>query len=179
MDEKYQLPVYDPLAAEGMMREALAVAAQAPAVDEVPVGCVVYDAAGRAVARAFDRRQHGADPFAHAEVLAIREAAAAQGDWRLDGMTLVVTLEPCPMCAGVILMARVGRVIYGASSPKWGAAGSRADWLTAGVFPHKPEVIGGILAEECRVLLSEHFRNHRKNRAGRSGEADQADGGCS
>lgn len=145
-----------------MMREAIVVATEAPGEDEVPVGCVIYDAQGKILARAFDRRQHGADPLAHAEVLAIREAAKAQGDWRLDGMTLVVTLEPCPMCAGAILMARVGRVIYGATSPKWGAAGSRADWLTAGVFPHRPEVIGGILADECGKLLTEHFRNHRR-----------------
>lgn len=165
MDAAFTLPVYDPETAATMMREALAVAAEAPAADEVPVGCVIYDAGGKMVARAFDRRQHGADPLAHAEVLAIREAAKAQGDWRLDGMTLVVTLEPCPMCAGAILMARVGRVIHGASSPKWGAAGSRADWLTAGIFPHKPEVIGGILAAECGRLLTEHFRNRRKGEA--------------
>lgn len=163
MDAAFTLPPYDPAGAEAMMRAALAVAAEAPGADEVPVGCVVYDAAGRIVAKAFDRRQHGADPLAHAEVLAIREAARVQGDWRLDGMTLVVTLEPCPMCAGVILMARVGRVIYGAASPKWGAAGSRADWLTAGVFPHRPEVIGGVLAEECGKLLTDHFRRHRKS----------------
>ncbi|MCE5229685.1 nucleoside deaminase [bacterium] len=158
----FTLPPYDPLAAEAMMLEALAVAHEATAADEVPVGCVVYDSSGKCVARAFDRRQHGADPLAHAEVLAIRQAASAQGDWRLDAMTLVVTLEPCPMCAGIILMARVGRVIFGATSPKWGAAGSRADWLTAGVFPHRPEVIGGVLAAECGQLLTDHFRNHRK-----------------
>lgn len=144
------------------MRQALEVAREALAHDEVPVGALIFDAEGREMARAFDRRQHGADPLAHAEWLALREAGARQGDWRLDGMTLVVTLEPCPMCAGAILMARVGRVIYGAASNKWGAAGTRADWLGSGAFPHKPEVIGGLLAEPCGELLSEYFRKRRK-----------------
>ncbi len=155
------LPPYDPTIARGWMRMAVNVAAEAVAHGEVPVGCVIFDRDGRQMARSHDRRQGAADPLAHAEVLAIAEAAKRQGDWRLDDMTLVVTLEPCPMCAGVILMARVGRVVYGAPSPKWGAAGSRADWLTAGVFPHRPEVIGGVLASDCGKLLSEYFKAHR------------------
>jgi tRNA(adenine34) deaminase len=145
------------------MREALAVAREAAARDEVPVGCVIADAEGRVVARAGDARQSGADPLAHAEWLALRAAAAAQGDWRLDGMTLVVTLEPCPMCAGAILMSRVGRIVYGARSDKWGAAGTRADWLGGGAFPHRPEVIGGELAEECAEVLSRYFKARRGN----------------
>lgn len=156
------LPVYDPAQAEAWMRQALTVAEEALALDEVPVGCLILDAEGREMARAHDARQGGADPLAHAEWLALRQAAARQGDWRLDGMTLVVTLEPCPMCAGAILMARVGRVIFGAASPKWGAAGSRADWLGAGLFPHKPEVIGGLLAEECAAPLSRYFKARRQ-----------------
>jgi tRNA(adenine34) deaminase len=143
------------------MGEALALARRAIEHDEVPVGCILYDAQGRPMAEAHDQRQGGADPLAHAECLALRRAAAQQGDWRLDGATLVVTLEPCPMCAGAILMARVARVVYGASSPKWGAAGSRADWLGAGVFPHRPDVIGGVLAEPCARLLSEYFKSLR------------------
>jgi tRNA(adenine34) deaminase len=127
----------------------------------VPVGGVIYDREGFLLARAHDARQGGADPLAHAEWLALREAARRQGDWRLDGMTLVVTLEPCPMCAGAILMARVGRIIYGAPSPKWGAAGSRADWLGSGLFPHKPIVAGGVLAAECGALLTEYFSARR------------------
>lgn len=156
-----QLPPYSPVQAESWMREAILVAREAMTRDEAPVGCLIFDHAGREMARAHDARQGGADPLAHAEWLALRQAAARQGDWRLDGMTLVVTLEPCPMCAGAILMARVGRVIFGAASPKWGAAGSRADWLGAGAFPHKPEVIGGILVEECAAPLSEYFRARR------------------
>jgi tRNA(adenine34) deaminase len=156
------LPPYDLAQAESWMLQELEVAREALAHDEVPVGCLVFDAEGREVARAFDGRQHGADPLAHAEWLALRQAGARQGDWRLDGMTLVVTLEPCPMCAGAILMARVGRVIFGAPSAKWGVAGSRADWLGSGVFPHKPEVIGGILPEPCGALLSEYFKRRRK-----------------
>jgi tRNA(adenine34) deaminase len=143
---------------EAWMGEALEAAREALALDEAPVGCVIHDARGRRVARAHDGRQGGADPMAHAECLALRQAAAAQGDWRLDGMTLVVTLEPCPLCAGAILMARVRRVVFGAPSPKWGAAGSRADWLGAGVFPHRPEVIGGVLVEPCAKLLSDYFQ---------------------
>lgn len=151
------LPVYNPAQAERWMRRALEAAREALARDEVPVGCLILDSEGCEVARTHDARQSGADPLAHAEWLTLRSAAGRQGDWRLDGMTLVVTLEPCPMCAGAILMARVGRVIFGAFSPKWGAAGSRADWLGSGVFPHRPELIGGVLAEECGALLTQYF----------------------
>ncbi|HOE96565.1 MAG TPA: nucleoside deaminase [Candidatus Sumerlaeota bacterium] len=148
---------------EAWMDLALAEAEAALAHDEVPVGCVIADGSGAIVARAHDARQAAADPLAHAELLALRQAAAAQGDWRLDGMTLVVTLEPCPMCAGSILMARIARVVFGARSPKWGAAGSRADWLGSGVFPHRPEVIGGIREAPCGEVLSRYFRRLRKS----------------
>jgi tRNA(adenine34) deaminase len=158
------LPAHDPNQAESWMREALSEAERAFESNEVPVGCLIFDDAGREMARARDARQADANPLAHAEWIALGEAAARQGDWRLDGMTLVVTLEPCPMCAGAILMARVGRVIYGAASPKWGAAGSRADWLAAGVFPHKPEVIGGVLAGECGALLTRYFERLRASK---------------
>jgi len=158
------LPPLDPAQAERWMRQALEVARGALLHEEVPVGCLIFDAAGREKARACDRRQSGADPLAHAEWLALRQAGATQGDWRLDGMTLVVTLEPCPMCAGAILMARVGRVIFGAGSEKWGAAGSRADWLGSAAFPHKPQVIGGVLAGECGVLLTDYFQRQRRSR---------------
>lgn len=157
------LPPFDPALAETWMREALDIAREAGGEGEVPVGCVIYDAGGRRLGAAADRRMADANPLAHAEWIAIQQAGAAQGDWRLDGMTLVVTLEPCPMCAGAILMARVGRVVYGAPSPKWGAAGSRADWLGSGVFPHNPEIIGGVLAEECGGLLSGYFTRLRRN----------------
>lgn len=143
------------------MREALEEAQRAFDRDETPVGCLVFDPSGAVAGRAGDDRQKSADPWAHAEVIAIRQAAAKQGDWRLDGHTLVVTLEPCPMCAGLILMSRIGRVIYGATSAKWGAAGSRIDLLTSGRFPHKPEVIGGVCADPCAALLSRYFAARR------------------
>lgn len=157
-----KMPPLDPAQAEEWMRKALGVAREALAANEVPVGCLIFDQDGNEVARAHDFRQQGADPLAHAEWMALRKAGQAQGDWRLDTMTLVVTLEPCPMCAGSILMARIGRVIFGAYSPKWGAAGSRSDWLSSGIFPHKPEVIGGVLSEPCGALLTRYFQNHRQ-----------------
>jgi len=156
------LPPHDDRQAREWMRDALEAAREASAMDEPPVGCVIIDHRGRRVARTHDRRRADADPLAHAEMLAIRQAARDQGDWRMDGMTLVVTLEPCPMCAGSILMARVGRVIIGAPSPKWGAAGSRADWLGSGCFPHKPEVVRGVLERECGEILSRYFEQVRK-----------------
>lgn len=160
------LPPLNPAQAEAWMTEALAEARLAMEANEVPVGCVVVDAAGRVVGRGGDARQAAGDPMAHAEVLAIREAAETQGDWRLDGHTLVVTLEPCPMCAGLILMSRIGRVIYGAASDKWGAAGSRLDLLGSGAFPHKPEVVAGVKAEPCAAVLSEYFARLRGSPTG-------------
>lgn len=156
------IPPYDPSAAEAWMSEAIAEARRAADADEVPVGCLVINPAGEIVARGRDARQSPGDPLAHAEVAAIREAARNLGDWRLDGHTLVVTLEPCPMCAGLILMSRIGRVIYGAANEKWGAAGTKIDMLAGGHFPHKPEVIGGVLAEECASLLRDYFAKRRK-----------------
>jgi len=155
------LPTYDPDQAERWMHLALEEARRSSEQDEVPVGCIVVDGEGRITGRGGDLRQASADPWGHAEVRAIREAAATQGDWRLDGHTLVVTLEPCPMCAGLILMARVGRVVYGASNDKWGAAGARLDLLGSGAFPHRPEVHGGILAGECARLLTDYFAARR------------------
>jgi tRNA(adenine34) deaminase len=143
------------------MRLAIAEAEGAFAADEAPVGCVVVDPRGEAIGRGADARQASADPMAHAEVVAIREAARRSGDWRLDGFTVVVTLEPCPMCAGLILMSRVGRVIFGATSDKWGAAGTKIDLLGGGVFPHRPEAIGGVLSEPCAALLSRYFAARR------------------
>lgn len=147
------------------MHEALAEARAAFDNDEVPVGCVVLDANGEIVGRGGDARQRGADPTAHAEVVAIAEAAKRLGDWRLDGHTLVVTLEPCPMCAGLILMSRVGRVIYGAPNDKWGAASTKIDLLSGNYFPHKPEVIAGVAAEPCAEILSRYFARRRRRQA--------------
>ncbi|MEJ5997800.1 nucleoside deaminase [Corynebacterium sp. H130] len=143
------------------MRRAVDVAKQTPATD-VPVGAVLFDANGRELASATNRREADLDPTAHAEVLAIREAVKKHGDgWRLTGCTLAVTLEPCAMCAGAILGARVGRVIFGAWEPKTGACGSHIDVLRAPGELHRIEVRGGVLEEECAELLNDFFRQHR------------------
>jgi tRNA(adenine34) deaminase len=143
------------------MRLALAEAAAATAHDDVPVGAVVLDADGTVLARAHNDREGTGDPTAHAEVLALRAAALARGEWRLDGCTLVVTLEPCTMCAGAIVLARVARVVYGAVDEKAGAAGSLWDVLRDRRLNHRPEVLSGVLADECAALLREFFLRAR------------------
>ena len=152
------------------MRLALAEAAVGdPAAGEaapgraqdVPVGAVILDEAGTVVARARNRREVDRDPTAHAEMLAIRQAAAAVGSWRLTGLTLVVTLEPCTMCAGAVTVARLARVVYGAEDPKGGAVGSLWDVLRDTRLNHRPEVIGGVLAAECGDLLRDFFAARR------------------
>ena len=149
---------------EPAMRLALAEAA-APGPDDVPadipVGAVILDESGTILARARNRREADRDPVAHAEVVAIRQAARALGRWRLTGLTLVVTLEPCTMCAGAVTAARLARVVYGATDPKAGAAGSLWDVLRDTRLNHRPEVIGGVLAEECAALLRDFFAARR------------------
>jgi len=147
---------YDPA-----MREALAEAALAPAHGDVPIGAVLLTADGVVLARAHNDREGSGDPTAHAEVLVLRAAAAATGSWRLSGCTLVVTLEPCTMCAGAIVLARVGRVVYGAVDPKSGAAGSLWDVLRDRRLNSRPEVVGGVLAQECGDVLRAFFSEHR------------------
>ena len=131
--------------------------------EDVPVGAVILDEAGTVVARARNRREADRDPTAHAEMLAIRQAAAALGSWRLTGLTLVVTLEPCTMCAGAVTVARLARVVYGAEDPKAGAVGSLWDVLRDTRLSHRPEVIGGVLAAECGDLLRDFFAARRGN----------------
>ncbi|WP_209707936.1 nucleoside deaminase [Crossiella equi] len=144
------------------MRSALAVARDALATGDVPIGAVVLAPDGTELARACNAREASADPTAHAEVLALRAATKAFGDgWRLDGCTLVVTLEPCTMCAGAIVLARVARVVFGAWEPKTGAAGSLWDVLRDRRLNHRPEVRGDVLAQESGALLEEFFRHHR------------------
>jgi tRNA(adenine34) deaminase len=144
------------------MREALAEAsASGPARSEVPVGAVILDPAGAPLARAHNQRESDADPTAHAEIVAIRAAGRALGSWHLDGCTLVVTLEPCTMCAGAVVAARIARVVYGAADPKAGAAGSLWDVLRDRRLNHRAEVVGGILAEECGALLQQFFAQRR------------------
>ncbi len=144
------------------MREALAEAAlPGPGRGEVPVGAIILDPAGAPLARAHNQRESDADPTAHAEIVAIRAAGRALGSWHLDGCTLVVTLEPCTMCAGAVVAARIARVVYGAADPKAGAAGSLWDVLRDRRLNHRAEVVGGILAEECGALLQEFFAQRR------------------
>src|SRR6202051_3282604 len=143
------------------MRAALAEAIAALDTADVPVGAVVLDAAGTVVAAGRNRREADGDPTAHAEIVAIRAAAAAAGGWRLDGHTLVVTLEPCTMCAGAIAAARIARLVYGAADPTAGAAGSLWDVLRDRRLPHRTEVLGGVLASECGALLRDFFAQRR------------------
>ena len=147
---------------EPAMRLALAEAAAAAAAGDVPVGAVVLDAAGAPVARAHNRREQAGDPTAHAEIEAIRHAARAVGGWRLDGCTIVVTLEPCTMCAGAVTAARLARLVYGAADPKAGAAGSLWDVLRDRRLGHVPEVIGGVLGADCGALLRDFFAARRE-----------------
>jgi tRNA(adenine34) deaminase len=146
---------------ERLMRRALELAAAAPRTGDVPVGAVVVDAAGFELAAASNAREALGDPTAHAEVLALRAAAAVRGEWRLDGCTLAVTIEPCTMCAGAIGLARVARVVFGAWEPKTGAAGSLWDVLRDRRLNHRPEVVGGVLDEECAALMESFFLMQR------------------
>ncbi len=143
------------------MRAALDAARTAGGAD-VPVGAVVFDAAGRELARAVNARETLADPTAHAEIIALREAARRHGDgWRLAGTTLAVTLEPCTMCAGALVLARVGRVVFGAWEPKTGAVGSLWDVVRDRRLTHRPEVRGGVLERECADVLTGFFGERR------------------
>jgi tRNA(adenine34) deaminase len=142
------------------MRLALREAEQALEHDDVPIGAVVVRA-GEVLAAAHNERELRQDPVAHAEILALREAARVAGTWRVLDAVLYVTLEPCAMCAGAVVLARVPRVVYGASDPKAGACGSVLDVLGEPRLNHRPEVAGGLLAQECGELLSEFFSSRR------------------
>ncbi|MFK0402063.1 nucleoside deaminase [Microbacterium sp. NPDC090225] len=143
------------------MHRALALAADASAADEIPVGAVVIDPAGRIVAEGRNTREETHDPTGHAEVEALRGAAASVGSWNLEGHTLVVTLEPCLMCAGAILQARIGRVVFGAWDDKAGAAGSMYDVLRDRRLPYRAEVVGGVEADAATALLRDFFARKR------------------
>ncbi len=143
------------------MRLALDEAARAPSHDDVPVGAVLVGPTGDVVAQERNERELTGDPTAHAEVLALRAGARALGSWRLTGCTLVVTLEPCTMCAGAIVLSRVSRVVYGAVDDKAGAAGSLYDVLRDRRLNSRPEVLPGVLADESAALLRRFFEEHR------------------
>ena len=146
---------------EALMRRALELAAEAARTGDVPVGAVIVDTDGHELAAAGNAREALADPTAHAEVLALRAAAAVRGDWRLDGCTLAVTVEPCTMCAGAIGLARVSRLVFGAWEPKTGAVGSLWDVLRDRRLNHRPEVVSGLLAAECAAMLETFFVEQR------------------
>ena len=147
---------------EALVRAAIAAAAEA-GPGEVPIGAVVFDSDGVELARAANARETLGDPTAHAEVLALRAAAARLGDgWRLEGATIAVTVEPCTMCAGALVMSRVARVVFGAWEPKTGAVGSLWDVVRDRRLTHRPQVHGGVLADECAALLEEFFARQRE-----------------
>jgi tRNA(adenine34) deaminase len=144
------------------MQQAIAEASAAAAMEEVPVGCVVFHhPSERIVGRGHNRRNTDGDPTAHAEILALRDAAAALGDWRLTDCTVAVTLEPCPMCAGAIVNARVGRLIYGCDDPKAGAVRTLFQLCDDPRLNHRVEIVGGILADSCGQLLRDFFQAQR------------------
>lgn len=154
--------LFEPAMRLALAEAAAAAAAAAPGDADVPVGAVVLDAAGAVIARARNRREADQDPTAHAEVLAIREAARVTGHWRLTGCTMVVTLEPCTMCAGALTNARLDRLVYGAEDPKAGAVGSLWDVVRDPRLAHRPEVLGGVLAADCAALLRAFFAARRR-----------------
>lgn len=144
------------------MTRALALARAAAVAGEIPVGAVVYETdSGRILAEAHNRRHLDKDPTAHAELLAIRQAAAAVGDWRLNHCTLVVTLEPCPMCAGLIVNARLGRIVYGCPDPKAGACGTLMKLTEDVRLNHRVTPIAGVMADQCAAVLKDFFRTRR------------------
>jgi tRNA(adenine34) deaminase len=147
---------------EELVRAALTVAARSG--DDVPIGALVLTPSGDVLSQACNAREAFGDPTAHAEILALRAAAGKYGDgWRLTGCTLVVTVEPCTMCAGALVLARVARVVFGAWEPRTGAVGSLWDVVRDRRLAHRPEVVGGVLADECAALLDAFFATHRSS----------------
>ena len=143
------------------MAKAIALAKQAGATGEIPVGAIVVNKLGEAIASGVNRKERDQDPTAHAEIVAIREAARVLQDWHLTDCTLYVTLEPCPMCAGAILQARISTLVYGADDPKAGAIRTVANLPDSPVSFHKLEAIAGIREQECQELLQDWFKNLR------------------
>ncbi len=148
------------------MEYALREAQRARDAGEVPVGCVIVHE-GEVIGRAHNQRETLQDPTAHAEILAITQAAAHLGSWRLENTKLYVTLEPCPMCAGAIILARISQVFFGAFDPKAGACGTLMNLLEDSRFNHNPMVVSGLLAEACGSILSDFFKSVREGRAKR------------
>jgi tRNA(adenine34) deaminase len=143
------------------MRAALGEARQALDSADVPIGAVVLGPTGEVIGRGHNVRERDGDPTAHAELVAVRAAAASVGEWRLTGCTLVVTLEPCTMCAGAVVLSRLDRLVFGAYDAKAGAVGSLWDVVRDRRLNHRPEVVGGVLQDECRSLLDDFFAHQR------------------
>jgi tRNA(adenine34) deaminase len=148
------------------MRAALEEARRAAAAGEVPVGAVIFGAEGELLGSGRNRRESDQDPTAHAEIVALREAARRLGSWRLEGATIYVTLEPCAMCAGALVLARVDRLVYGAADPKAGYCGSLGDLVRDPRLNHRLEVEAGLLEEECGALLRDFFARLRRGSEG-------------
>lgn len=148
----------------GFMKEALKEAQAAFDAGEVPIGAVLVDPAGAIVARAHNMRETWRDGTAHAEIIALREAAKKLGRWRLSGLTLYVTIEPCPMCAGALVMSRVDRVVYGATDAKAGACESLFNIVGHPALNHQLEMRAGILEDECRAIMKRFFQGRRRKR---------------
>ncbi len=145
---------------EKYMREALRQAKRAAALGEVPIGCVIVHE-GKIIGRGYNRRNTDRSTLAHAEIIAVKRAARQIGDWRLEGCTIYITLEPCPMCAGAIVQARIPRCVIGCMNPKAGCAGSVTNLLEMQGFNHQVDVTRGVLEEECSTMLKEFFRELR------------------
>ena len=145
---------------EKYMREAIRQAKKASALGEVPIGCVI-EYQGKIIGRGYNRRMADKTVLAHAEILAIRKACRAMGDWRLEGCTMYVTLEPCPMCTGAIINAHIDTVVYGPDDPRAGCTGTACDLFSLPIS-HRPELYRGFLEEECRALLQDFFQELRK-----------------
>ena len=145
------------------MKEALKQAKKAAAIGEVPIGCVIVHQ-DKIIARGYNRRNTEKSTLAHAEIIAIKKAGKKLGDWRLEGCTMYVTLEPCPMCAGAVVQARIPRVVIGAMNPKAGCAGSIIDLLQERQFNHMAEKTTGVLLEECSSIMKEFFKDLREKK---------------
>lgn len=146
-----------------LVRRAIALGREGSLSGDIPVGALIVGPTGEVLAEAANRREADCDPTAHAEVLALRSAAAAVGSWRLSGATLVVSLEPCPMCAGAAVSARVARIVFGAWNPDYGACGSVWDLPRDRRLNHRPEVVGGVLADEAGAPISEFFKSRLRD----------------
>lgn len=144
------------------MNEAIKEAYKALEIDEVPIGAVIVNDNGKIIGCGFNKRNSEKNPLCHAEILAINEAAKVIGDWRIEGCTMYVTIEPCPMCAGAIVQARIPRVVFGARNKKAGCCGSVLNILQQDGLNHKAEITEGVLGEKCSALMSEFFKRFRK-----------------